>query len=397
MRPIRLVAVLSMLVPLLVVGPPVTSAAASATAAEATKVMIVGDSITHGAAGDYTWRYRLGRHLTDSGVAVDFVGPNHRLYDQVRSSPGSFVESDAYADPAVDSDHNARWGRFLGAWPGYPGGAEGTIRTDVEAHQPQYVIVMLGLTDLFWFRQLDPVLVVERMANFVRNAREGNPDVRLVLVAVQPTLGAQQDAVFAARIANYNQQLSALAAAATTTRSPIAYVQPAADFQPDYGQTPHDSYDGTHPNARGEIRIADAVGDVLSAQFGFGPPYPLVLADVPIGPVLDFTLRCSPGDSKATLTWDESPGATGYWFQRRTAGGTWSEPVHQLTLADQPLDNIYLFNGVVYEYRLQAATMYDKGVYSNVCTVTPSGPVGRMSTVDGRNSTMDGVVLRRAR
>jgi hypothetical protein len=54
------------------------------------------------------------------------------------------------------------------------------------------------------------------------------------------------------------------------------------------------------------------------------------------------------------------------------AGGTWDPAVYQLTMADQPSSNVWLTNGVTYEFRLQAAKMYDKGVYSNVCRATPT-------------------------
>jgi lysophospholipase L1-like esterase len=277
------------------------------------------------------------------------------------------VESDAYADPAFDRDHNARWGRFLGTFSGQYIGAKDTIRADVAAFLPEYVVVMLGLNDLTWYTSRTPVLVAQDMAAFVANARAARADVRLVLVGVQPTKSATDNATLAGRVAEYNQLLGELAVTQSTATSPIGYVPPPANYQPRYDQTPHDTYDGTHPNAHGEIKIAEAVGDVLAIRFGLGAVHP----GVPIGPVLGFTLRCTPGNGKATLTWDESPGATGYWFQRRVAGQAWEPAVYQLKLTDQPLDNLWLTNGVTYEYRLQAAKWYDRGTYSNVCTAIP--------------------------
>lgn len=41
----------------------------------ALKIMVVGDSISHGHEGDYTWRYRMFKWLQASGVSADFVGP----------------------------------------------------------------------------------------------------------------------------------------------------------------------------------------------------------------------------------------------------------------------------------------------------------------------------------
>lgn len=387
-RQLRVLMSIAMVVPLSALLP---SSASHAVETSPTKIMLVGSSTTHGSSGDYTWRYRLWKHLTSNGVNVDFVGPSNRLYDNVHSSGSTFLETDSYADPAFDRDHEARWGRFLGSFAGYPAGGKAIIAADVTTYQPDYVAVMLGLNDLTWFSTRDPGLVAADMQAFITNARSARADVRLVLIAVQPTKVALGNPTLAARIADYNQRLGDLAAATSTPTSPVAYVPQPAGFQPDYSLTPHDTYDGTHSNARGEIRIADAVADVLSAQFGLGPAYPLSLDGVAIGPVLPFELRCVPGNGKVTLTWDESPGATGYWFQRRVAGGTWDAQVYQLGIADSPLANSLLINGVTYEYRLQAAKWYDKGVFSNVCAATPQvpppgAPTGLTATANGNGS-----------
>ncbi|WP_155370154.1 GDSL-type esterase/lipase family protein [Catellatospora vulcania] len=337
-----------------------------------TKIMLVGSSTTQGSAGDYTWRYRFSKHLTANNVSVDFVGPSNQVFDNIRSAGSTFVFNDAYADPAFDRDHFARWGGFVGTFSGYPTGAKDTIAAQVSAYQPDYVVVMLGLNDLTWFSTRTPAAVAADMQTLVGKARAAKPNVRLVLAAIQPTKWAAGNADNAARVAEYNQRLSDLAAASSTPTSPIAYVPQAAGYQPDFNVTPHDSYDGTHPNAHGEIRIADAVADVFSAAFGIGPAYPLSLSGVTTGPVLPFQLTCTAGQNMARLQWTESPGATGYWFQRRLAGGTWDAQVYQLKfLTDNPLTNLYLTAGQTYEYRLQAAKWYDKGVFSNVCSVTP--------------------------
>lgn len=45
------------------------------TETEPLKVMIVGDSITHGHEGDFTWRYRIWEWFRANNISVDFVGP----------------------------------------------------------------------------------------------------------------------------------------------------------------------------------------------------------------------------------------------------------------------------------------------------------------------------------
>src|SRR4051794_6230696 len=74
------------------------------------RILILGDSVTQGSVGDWTWRYRLWQHFADAGVAVDFVGPSRDLFDR---STNTYVP-DGYLDPDFDQDHAARWGNALG-------------------------------------------------------------------------------------------------------------------------------------------------------------------------------------------------------------------------------------------------------------------------------------------
>src|SRR5690349_18811597 len=76
-----------------------------AVAAASTRIMVVGDSISQGSAGDWTWRYRLWKHLSARVTGLDFVGPRNDLFDNVAGVQGS----PAYADSSFDRDHNALW------------------------------------------------------------------------------------------------------------------------------------------------------------------------------------------------------------------------------------------------------------------------------------------------
>src|SRR5699024_8422043 len=117
-----------------------------------------------------------------------------------------------------------------------------------------------------WFAA-DPVALAGRMGEFIDRARAGRPGVRVVVMGLPPTYGTEHDSARAARFAEYNRWLGAVVwGKATDGGPPVAYVNPPAGYRADYGVTPHDTYDGTHPNARGEIRLADAAGDVLSSS-----------------------------------------------------------------------------------------------------------------------------------
>src|SRR4051812_13421155 len=86
---------------------PVTDQVAQPQTTAATKLMIVGDSISQGSSGDFTWRYRLAKHFEAAGTPVDFVGPRDDLFDNVANKQGDH----SYGDPRFDADHNAIWGR----------------------------------------------------------------------------------------------------------------------------------------------------------------------------------------------------------------------------------------------------------------------------------------------
>lgn len=68
--------------------------------------LVVGDSISQGSAGDWTWRYRLAKHLQTVGVDADLVGTWDSLYDVVHGTWGS----EGYLDPDFDRDHAVVWG-----------------------------------------------------------------------------------------------------------------------------------------------------------------------------------------------------------------------------------------------------------------------------------------------
>ncbi len=70
-----------------------------------TRVLIVGDSVTIGDAGDYTWRRFSWKGLEQTGASVDFVGPYRATHDHDKDK-----DTGTYADPIFDPDHAAKWG-----------------------------------------------------------------------------------------------------------------------------------------------------------------------------------------------------------------------------------------------------------------------------------------------
>ncbi|WP_047870111.1 GDSL-type esterase/lipase family protein [Nocardiopsis sp. RV163] len=277
------------------------------------RIMLAGDSMTQGANGDRTWRYHLWNHLSPHVEELDFVGPYSdpasrdmilpvpTTEDEATPSPdvdpagdyqeggdgvpppgegpsapdGQIPEEGAvwpgadgdpdtaeYRDPDFDQDHNALWGRTLRD-------ASSSIREDVRVHRPDVLCAMLGVNDLLW-----PVTMEEmeyRLRGYVEAAREANPHLRVVLAETPPIALADSDEGFALRVYAYNVLIREVAADMSTERSPVISLDVAGGEDWDAAA---DTYDGTHPNARGEVKIAAAFADALAEGYGIGRPYP---------------------------------------------------------------------------------------------------------------------------
>lgn len=286
------------------------------------RIMLAGDSMTQGANGDRTWRYHLWNHLSPHVEELDFVGPYSdpasrdmilpvpTAEDEATPSPDGDPAEDyredgadgaapgagpsapeeripqdgavwpgadgdpgtaQYRDPDFDQDHNALWGRTLRD-------ASSSIREDVRVHRPDVLCVMLGVNDLLW-----PVTMEEmeyRLRGYVEAAREANPHLRVVLAETLPIALAESDEGFALRVYAYNVLIREVAADMSTERSPVISLDVAGgeDWDP-----AADTYDGTHPNARGEVKIAAAFADALAEGYGIGRPYPRPLPTAPAG------------------------------------------------------------------------------------------------------------------
>src|SRR4029079_17049245 len=153
---------------------------ARASAAEPpVRIMLVGDSMTEGSSGDWTWRYRLARYLDAAGVDYDFVGPRTTMLD-LASNEHTSTE---YVDPTFDQHHFARWGESLhlilnenAAVP------EDSIGWAVSTYQPDVVVELLGINDLLFGSPPQETLDVAH--TFVDEVRAAKPDTTLVMSTV---------------------------------------------------------------------------------------------------------------------------------------------------------------------------------------------------------------------
>lgn len=222
------------------------------------RYLFVGDSMTVGAAGDYTWRYRMWRHLCRTGGPFAVVGPRDTLYDRAADAA---VSAD-YADPAFPPHarrHLAGWGEgWLHLAP--------LIADVVREHRPDVLLVSLGLIDLGFYTDAEQTLAnVER---FVVQAREAAPGLRMVLLPVIPNTRADLDPTFADQCAELNTLLAKAVAQYDSPTSPMLLASRPAGYD-----ILLDTYDGTHPNAAGEHKLAAAFADAMHQAWGLGAPY----------------------------------------------------------------------------------------------------------------------------
>ncbi|MFD7819487.1 GDSL-type esterase/lipase family protein [Streptomyces sp. NPDC059785] len=220
------------------------------------RFMFVGDSMTIGSAGEHTWRYRMWQHLRATyGGPFKIVGPRETLHDPVTDAPTSYE----YAEPGFPLAHLAGWGE--GWFHMTP-----LIRETVKEQRADVLLVSLGLIDLGFYtdaRQTDA-----NVRLFVERAREANPRIRMALMPVIPNVRAQGDAPFATSVADFNELLAKAVADLDTARSPLVLATPPASYDVDL-----DTYDGTHPNARGEHKVAEGFATAMYEAWGLGEPY----------------------------------------------------------------------------------------------------------------------------
>lgn len=222
------------------------------------RYLFVGDSMTVGAAGDYTWRYRMWQHLREQGEPFSVVGPRVTLYDKAADAA---VSSD-YADPGFPPHarrHLAGWGE---GWRHLVPLIGDTVRD----HRPDVLLISLGLIDLGFYTDAEQTAVnVER---FIAAARAAGPRVRMVLLPVIPNTRADLDPGFADQCAELNVRMAKAVAAHDSPESPLLLAS-----RPDGYDILLDTYDGTHPNVSGEHKLAAAFADAMHQAWGIGAPY----------------------------------------------------------------------------------------------------------------------------
>ncbi|GGS09851.1 hypothetical protein GCM10010269_56170 [Streptomyces humidus] len=355
------------------------------------RVMVVGDSMTQGREGDWTWRYRLWQWFTDQGVRVNFVGPYTGTREpgqpkapqppHVQGEPSSVsaagpAVSGRYAEGALpfDSDHFSVWGRQAAQ-------AKNLIREQVALYQPDLLLVGLGFNDLGWFIS-NPDGTLDSMKTLVAQARAAKPDIDIALANVpqRTAIGGRED--LPVKTAAYNRELREQISSWSTTGSLVLPVDWAGNYICGVNSCPA-SYDGLHPNALGEYQIAHAFELTLHDGWGIGGSVPNVPAAVPARPTpVPSNVNAVTAPLGITVTWDKVFGARGYTVRSRVVGQDWTES----SVGANRFDTTATFDGWQWEYQVRTDNASDgKSAWSPLVTAvahpqTSPPPTGIVTT-----------------
>ncbi|GAA3229829.1 hypothetical protein GCM10020256_43190 [Streptomyces thermocoprophilus] len=136
----------------------------------------------------------------------------------------------------------------------------------MRTHRADVLLVSLGLIDLGFYTNAEQT--EENVRRFVTEARAARARVRMVLLPVIPNVRALNDEPFAAQVARFNELLAKAVADLDEPRSPLLLASTPPGWDID-----RDTYDGTHPNASGEHRIAGAFATAMHQGWGVGGEY----------------------------------------------------------------------------------------------------------------------------
>jgi GDSL-like Lipase/Acylhydrolase family len=205
------------------------------------KIMPLGDSITESTTGMPTYRFFLWHLAQRDGYRIDFVGSMHGAHD----GPPSNTD--------FDMDHEGHWAwradEVLAGLPEWAASAS-----------PDIVLLHIGHNDLCQGQPLDRT--VNEISAIIDVLRTANPSVVILLAQNIASLWPCH-----AQMPEFIARLPALAAGKSTEQSPISLVNQNTGFDPVTM-----TWDGQHPNEKGESLIAErwfvTLRPLLDQRFG---------------------------------------------------------------------------------------------------------------------------------
>lgn len=219
------------------------------------KILVCGDSITQGADGDFTWRYRLWEWFrqqqedentettttmtTTTTPTLHFVGP------YTGTLPAGVADAIDLADPQTNGTYHPAVDPAF--YPG--GGSSGSggnsahfavygrpawldvdlIAAQVAAARPDVVVLHLGFNDIGWWAQTAAELLASIRA-LVDNARLGRPDMRILIADVSHRVLVPGREDIPRTTDAYNALLRKSVVGWSTEQSPVWVVKVSEDY-----------------------------------------------------------------------------------------------------------------------------------------------------------------------
>ncbi len=203
--------------------------------------MPLGDSIT-GSPG--CWRAVLWNRLQSAGYTdIDFVGTlSHQGCAQAHDGDNEGHGGELVTNVA---DQNLLPGRLA-------------------ATDPDIVVMHFGTNDVW--SSIAPDRILAAYTKLVEQMRAGNPDMKILVAQLIP-MNASGCTACAQRAVDFNARIPDWARATSTSRSPVTVVDQWTGFSTDT-----DTYDGVHPTASGDDKIAARWYPALTELLEAGTP-----------------------------------------------------------------------------------------------------------------------------
>lgn len=218
------------------------------------RILPLGDSITHAEINRASYRYFLWKKLIDAGIDFDFVGSMNTQLDTY--SKGDTPQPD-YNGQSFDKDHEGHFAWEVNhIWGGRnPNNNTGSGSLDdwMQIYDFDIALVHLGTNDAFMGQ--DNHQTANELKAIIEKLRQDNPYVVTLLAKVIPTAKGEREAAAVEQLA---ELIPAVAQEMNTDESPVILVDMFKDF--DVNEL---TYDGVHPNEKGEMEMADRWFDAI--------------------------------------------------------------------------------------------------------------------------------------
>jgi lysophospholipase L1-like esterase len=210
---------------LLALGVALAPSATAAPVAAPVRIMPLGDSIT-GSPG--CWRALLWNRLQSTGYTnIDFVGTLNQ-----QGCP-----------QAHDGDNEGHGGELVTNVAN-----QNLLPGRLAATHPDIVVMHFGTNDVW--SSIGPDRILAAYTKLVQQMRASNPGMKILVAQLIP-MSPSGCTGCAQRVVALNARIPGWARATSTSRSPVTVVDQWTGFS-----TATDTYDGVHPSASGNEKIA---------------------------------------------------------------------------------------------------------------------------------------------